>query len=794
MTRAVLETLLDDAAFSDGRVEALLGAARGTREIVARAQEHAHRLLEQMLWCSDGSGRIVLPGSTAETRASTESPHFRALRAIATAAAANHGVLRRTAAAVRDPGPGWAGLAHALAAFHDDLEEAAAAFEPAAPPAAWPVRPMEDEGPYLAAGREPVLALAGAARAQGDLFEQVFVHGSLATLDERPGVSDLDIGVVLSRAVARDPDALLAAQRVTGSWWRHLQDVDLLQHHGAFAYTAADLAFYPETFLPFAVLAQARSISGNMAGRSVCARPTDLARGLTLLRAAAFLRNPAPASLFALKMYLQSVLLAPVFALQAGGTFVYKRDAFGPFEERADALSARAVSLASRARAEDWYADDLAGVAEMRLRLRDDGIDPLHEAAIVQRALDRAVTGRLVLARTPAAAVDRAALAALLLRALPAALEPPPFAVASAGPPRREPARPHVGDRWLDTARAFVEALGDPALVTSAWALGSRGNESGSDLDLALVVDPARAAHFDWSRLHATWAGLSARDREVMIHPPSAILSPARARGLGLLFPVFRCEALWGEAPDPASWRCSSPEQALALLSDYALAQYPGEFLDFLDAETLPTAEALGRVGAIRHALALATLAGVTTDPATAELARSALALRAAGADDPGEVRPLLERAVVAAQQIVDAIARRVRAIGFERPESVGPLAGLVGDRILLMSAHAPDLVCEAIRRQRSRLGSCPVNAVPLELAWGLLAGIAYDAGVNEIFGGFVDLVAPLRLPPAPPAWRARWRAVAAHAAELRGWGCAGGYLHPNHLHLEPERLYAGAC
>jgi hypothetical protein len=232
-------------------------------------------------------------------------------------------------------------------------------------------------------------------------FETVAVHGSFATLDECAGVSDLDLALILKPATLDSVESLLEARQAALETWPALQSIDPLQHHGAFVFTDVDSSRYPQTFLPMVVWREARVAGGRGKSLRFACRPTALLRRRLLRRAASFIRGPVPANLFDLKLDLQVVLLAPVFAMQRHGCFLYKRDAFAPFEQSAPADAVEAVAIASRARFENWYGDDVEALAHGIAFDRDEAAPHVLSAAIRQRAARISVRGRLLQVLTP---------------------------------------------------------------------------------------------------------------------------------------------------------------------------------------------------------------------------------------------------------------------------------------------------------------------------------------------------------------------------------------------------------
>ncbi|GEM_PF-4573690 len=796
---------LEDEPFLDGRAEQLFGPSTARREALGRAQELAHRLLERFFWGTDPSGRILLPGSRAETFWLGSPPELEALSRLASAGPAAS-LLAGTRAALEapEPPPGPRRIAAVLAAFHRDLADAAPALPGLVPAELSPAGPVEASA-YGAPHRRPVLEAGRLLAGHPDLFRLALVHGSLATLDERPGVSDLDLLVVLARNAAEDAEGLLAARDVALRLWPLLQRVDPLQHHGTFVLTPADLAFYPQVFLPLPVLREARVLAGPADGLPVALRPTGFPRRLTLLRAAEMLRRPLPDSLFLAKLHLQVVLLAPCFLLQANGRFVYKRDAFVPFEETAPAAATRAVAAASRARTENLYEAGLADVPAIRERLAEEGLPPLLEAALLQRHLLGPLPPPLRELLAPQAAADRAALADLLEGActpLSGDLADDEFRRDPAPAPVPGPlsADGDVAGRWRETAHRYVEALGATGAVVAAWSIGTP--DPGSDLDLVLVVDRERAKEVDWTRCLEVLREMPPADRDVLEHPPSAVLPVELAPRMGLLSPLFRCTPLWGEPPRADWWRVRGPDHALALAADYALAMYPGEMLrlerDLRDGGDEPPrpVSVARRVGAIRHTLALARQAGLEPPPGLDALVERARELRRALPDPAAEeeIARLPGEAVAPLAELVLLLAAEMERRGFPPARPGLPrVRGTIGERIVLVEgASARDVAMLARALEETTPGRFMTNVAPLPLAWGFLDARGRREDLRELFGAHVSTGHPEEFPPPFHGWSERWDTVTEHLRFLAEIRCPFAWFYPNHLHNDPLDLFGG--
>jgi hypothetical protein len=209
----------------------------------------------------------------------------------------------------------------------------------------------ERGGAYL----EPLLALHDFVVANtANLVVGVYLHGSMSTLDYVAGSSDLDALVVVKQATVGAADELLALRRQLQHTLRWFYRVDYSQHHGYAVLSELDLRFYSESFFPSTLFPYLTPLAGPS---SLTIRPCREQRDPTAAcrRTAAYVRKmSAPtqklAGWFALKFYLQSVLLLPTLYLQAQGVHVYKRDAFDLARPNFSAEAWRIVEKASQVR------------------------------------------------------------------------------------------------------------------------------------------------------------------------------------------------------------------------------------------------------------------------------------------------------------------------------------------------------------------------------------------------------------------------------------------------------------
>jgi hypothetical protein len=187
----------------------------------------------------------------------------------------------------------------------------------------------ERGGAYL----EPVLALQHFAIIHlSDLIVGLYLHGSMSTLDYVAGSSDLDALVVVKQTTVCAADKLLLLRRHLLHTLRWFYRVDYSQHHGYAVLSDLDLRYYTESLFPSVLFSYLTPLTGA-SSLTIRRRHERDDPAVACRRTAAYIRkvSAAPGCLlgwFAMKFYLQSVLLLPTLYLQAKGVRVYKRDAF----------------------------------------------------------------------------------------------------------------------------------------------------------------------------------------------------------------------------------------------------------------------------------------------------------------------------------------------------------------------------------------------------------------------------------------------------------------------------------
>jgi hypothetical protein len=83
-----------------------------------------------------------------------------------------------------------------------------------------------------------------------EIFLRGIVHGSIATLDDTAGFSDMDIAFVIQASVLKDPKKLLGLRALVIEVLILALAFDPFMHHGPHNITEIDLRWYPDAFFP----------------------------------------------------------------------------------------------------------------------------------------------------------------------------------------------------------------------------------------------------------------------------------------------------------------------------------------------------------------------------------------------------------------------------------------------------------------------------------------------------------------------------------------------------------------
>lgn len=172
------------------------------------------------------------------------------------------------------------------------------------------------------------------AKEGGDFFLRGIVHGSIASLDDTPGFSDLDLAFVVKASVLRDPRKLVELRRLAVHILTITYAFDPFMHHGPYYLSEIDLAWYPEAVLPSVLFGYGVDLQDRAQELAIWTRASDDITDRMLDRFERFFES-WPSNPFLLKdsydleWVLANAMILPALYLQRRtGEFRYKRDTF----------------------------------------------------------------------------------------------------------------------------------------------------------------------------------------------------------------------------------------------------------------------------------------------------------------------------------------------------------------------------------------------------------------------------------------------------------------------------------
>jgi len=165
-------------------------------------------------------------------------------------------------------------------------------------------------------------------------FSQAAVHGSISTLDDAVGFSDMDLVFVINTESLINSNSLLKLRSKARQILSCTYLFDPLMHHGPFYISEIDLQWYPEPFFPTVLFKYSTNLLDTETPLSVKTRKC-LDKTRKLIRVFKdFFENRSKSGFtvsngYELEWVLASVMLLPALFLQCKtGIFRYKKDTF----------------------------------------------------------------------------------------------------------------------------------------------------------------------------------------------------------------------------------------------------------------------------------------------------------------------------------------------------------------------------------------------------------------------------------------------------------------------------------
>jgi len=187
-------------------------------------------------------------------------------------------------------------------------------------------------------------------------FSRALIHGSIATLDDTPGFSDMDLAFVVHASVLKNPEKLLKLRQLAREILTLTYAFDPLMHHGPYYISELDLNWYPEAMFPAVLFANGVELIAPSSPLRIFVRPSnDITNQMLDLFENFFTRwSQRPCVLkdsYELEWILGSALFVPALYLQQKtGVFRYKRAVFPLAEQDFSGDEWEPVRIASELR------------------------------------------------------------------------------------------------------------------------------------------------------------------------------------------------------------------------------------------------------------------------------------------------------------------------------------------------------------------------------------------------------------------------------------------------------------
>ena len=505
--------------------------------------------------------------------------------------------------------------------------------------------------------RAPVVQFAGIVQKKlAWAFRFVLLHGSLATEDYLPGISDFDTFAILRDEVASSAAMLLTLRDELLALYPCFYRIDPQQHHGLLLCAGQDTLFYPQAFFPFTLFKHGRTVLGDGEPLRFAERDDTYERAHTLYAVRQNYRWLAaqdwePPSQFEAKLQIQRLLLAPTFFLQRSGTYLYKRESFPRIREILPPSDLRCLDQAEEVRKRDLYGIPLswsdlpAGDLSTRVQAFHRVVRSVPLSSSLREQLGphfwREASCFVDLLCSGGADADHLSHAA---EDFAWHDEPTPIPESAYSDARR-------------ATRAELKAIDEKM---DLWEFGNVSQPGISDLDLLIEV-PDHPTVPDGLKAFTT-----AGPDGVFRHPPSMILRQSDLQDAGKLYPIFdahRCAAD-GTADRHVEFGPPYATYQLAAVAELACCYFFRPTLSALLERRADVRQVLLSAAGLKHSARVLRANGIDIADFD-EFSRSVTSLRGRWFQtDPAERRretlALMFAAVKAEFSIVDSLRRGV--------------------------------------------------------------------------------------------------------------------------------------
>jgi ADP-heptose:LPS heptosyltransferase len=187
-------------------------------------------------------------------------------------------------------------------------------------------------------------------------FLRAIAHGSIGTLDDTEGFSDMDLAFIVRHDVLCNTESLLKLRRLAAEILSITYCFDPFMHHGPYYLSEIDLHFYPQSLLPSILFEYGLTVFTGK--KPIYLRP-HVADYFTDSLLDAYLNNfikwskdqPCIKNSWDIEVILGTPMLLPALYLQrTTGEFNYKRDTFEPGRKDFTAKEWEPIQIATEIR------------------------------------------------------------------------------------------------------------------------------------------------------------------------------------------------------------------------------------------------------------------------------------------------------------------------------------------------------------------------------------------------------------------------------------------------------------
>lgn len=478
-------------------------------------------------------------------------------------------------------------------------------------------------------------------------FIRGVIHGSVGTLDDEPGFSDLDLAFVVRRGVLTNPYHLFNLRRLSARIIAYSFAFDPYMHHGPLYFSEIDLLRYHEPFFPVLLFDYGVNIIPNVLNISVWSHFTS-ELSIRILDSVnqqfTHCESIGISNLdrFELQWLLAGVMMLPVLYNQLNsGEFRYKREVFDLVRPDFDSAIWEPVEIASILRKE------LPLKNKMPIALADL-LGRLCKPGYIQRWSRRRGLAQVSKKIQNILEPDYIEKAQELFHDICKKIEiiPDKNSIATNNPANKisSPALPHSSAHFkqLDDlgngpfcqiprrieleeydrcTQYLIDCWGSlsPQPI-SIYKIGSVNTPGISDLDFIIVFE--NGAIDAWAKLQEIY--LPKWMDNLLVHSP--FICDRNSWGyLQTWLPVFNLQLLWGEELKiPMIPKSCVEGCALGTAIDYLMLKVPRDFLISASQKPLRLKDHLCVLHSIKHTLRLIDIAGIEI---TEEMKSSASAI-----------------------------------------------------------------------------------------------------------------------------------------------------------------------